>query len=86
MVGVTAYITTDVGGWDGLKDEIVKMKGNDELLQSWAGTGSGAAPKLALSAGPVGEIGFLSGRAATSTAPSAKSLIIPAVRADPRTL
>jgi SSS family solute:Na+ symporter len=32
----------DVGGWDGLKDEIVKMKGNDDLLQSWAGTQPGA--------------------------------------------
>jgi len=44
LIPLTVIGLIDVGGWDGLKDEIVKMKGNDDLLQSWAGTGSGDNP------------------------------------------
>jgi SSS family solute:Na+ symporter len=44
LIPLTIVGLIDVGGWDGLKDEIVKMKGNDDLLQSWAGTGSGDNP------------------------------------------
>ena len=42
LIPLTVVGLIDVGGWDGLKDEIVKMKGNDDLLQSWAGTQPGA--------------------------------------------
>src|SRR3954466_7102337 len=42
LVPLTVIGLIDVGGWDGLKDEIVKMKGNDALLQSWDGTAPGA--------------------------------------------
>src|SRR4029079_13419381 len=42
LIPLTVIGLIDVGGWDGLKDEIVKMKGNDDLLQSWAGTQPGA--------------------------------------------
>ena len=38
LVPLTIIGLIDVGGWDGLKDRIVEMKGNDALLQSWAGT------------------------------------------------
>src|SRR5829696_6233440 len=44
LIPLTIIGLVDVGGWDGLKDEIVKMKGDDALLQSWAGTGSGDNP------------------------------------------
>jgi SSS family solute:Na+ symporter len=44
LIPLTIVGLIDVGGWDGLKDEIIKMKGNDDLLQSWAGTGSGDNP------------------------------------------
>jgi SSS family solute:Na+ symporter len=44
LIPLTIVGLVDVGGWDGLKDEIVKLKGNDDLLQSWAGTGSGDNP------------------------------------------
>src|SRR5215207_1313521 len=44
LIPLTIIGLVDVGGWDGLKDEIVKMKGDDMLLQSWAGTGSGDNP------------------------------------------
>jgi SSS family solute:Na+ symporter len=44
LIPLTVVGLIDVGGWDGLKDEIVKMKGNDDLLRSWAGTGSGDNP------------------------------------------
>jgi CRP-like cAMP-binding protein len=43
------------------------LLGGEVEVDLGTGNGSGAAPKLALSAGPVGEIGFLSGRAATAT-------------------
>jgi solute:Na+ symporter, SSS family len=42
LVPLTIVGLTDVGGWDGLKDRIVEMNGNDQLLQSWDGTGVGA--------------------------------------------
>ncbi len=42
LVPLTIIGLTDVGGWDGLKEKIVEMKGNDQLLQSWDGTGVGA--------------------------------------------
>jgi solute:Na+ symporter, SSS family len=44
LIPLTVIGLIDVGGWDGLKDRIVEMKGNDDLLQSWAGTGSGDNP------------------------------------------
>jgi SSS family solute:Na+ symporter len=44
LIPLTVVGLIDVGGWDGLRDEIVKMKGDDALLQSWAGTGSGDNP------------------------------------------
>jgi SSS family solute:Na+ symporter len=44
LIPLTVVGLIDVGGWDGLKDEIVKMKGNDDLLQSWAGTSNGDNP------------------------------------------
>src|SRR5215204_1220613 len=44
LIPLTTIGLIDVGGWDGLKDRIVEMKGNDDLLQSWAGTGSGDNP------------------------------------------
>jgi SSS family solute:Na+ symporter len=42
LIPLTVVGLIDVGGWDGLKDRIVEMKGNDQLLQSWAGTQPGA--------------------------------------------
>jgi SSS family solute:Na+ symporter len=42
LVPLTIVGLIDVGGWDGLKDRVVEMKGNDELLQSWDGTAPGA--------------------------------------------
>jgi SSS family solute:Na+ symporter len=44
LIPLTIVGLVDVGGWDGLKDEIVKLKGNDDLLQSWAGTSNGDNP------------------------------------------
>jgi solute:Na+ symporter, SSS family len=44
LIPLTAIGLMDVGGWDGLKDRIVEMNGNDDLLQSWEGTGSGDNP------------------------------------------
>ena len=41
LIPLTIIGLIDVGGWDGLKDRIVEMKGDDALLQSWAGTGIG---------------------------------------------
>jgi SSS family solute:Na+ symporter len=34
----------DVGGWSGLKDQVVQMKGNDQLLHSWQDTGTSKNP------------------------------------------
>src|SRR5215212_10425974 len=42
LIPLTVIGLIDVGGWDGLKDRIVDMKGNDALLQSWDGTAPGA--------------------------------------------
>ena len=44
LIPLTVVGLIDVGGWDGLKDRIVEMNGNDDLLQSWEGTGSGDNP------------------------------------------
>src|SRR5918999_3259918 len=44
LIPLTVIGLIDVGGWDGLKDRIVEMNGNDDLMQSWAGTGSGDNP------------------------------------------
>src|SRR5690349_23407863 len=44
LIPLTIVGLIDVGGWDGLKEELIKMKGNDDLLKSWAGTGSGNNP------------------------------------------
>ena len=44
LIPLTVVGLMDVGGWDGLKDRIVEMNGNDDLLQSWEGTGSGDNP------------------------------------------
>ncbi len=44
LIPLTVIGLMDVGGWDGLKDRIVEMNGNDDLLQSWDGTGSGDNP------------------------------------------
>jgi SSS family solute:Na+ symporter len=44
LIPLTIVGLIDVGGWDGLKDRIVEMKGNDALLQSWAGTTTGDNP------------------------------------------
>ena len=44
LIPLTVIGLIDVGGWDGLTDRIVEMKGNDDLLQSWDGTGSGDNP------------------------------------------
>jgi len=42
LVPLTIVGLVDVGGWDGLKDRVVEMQGNDALLQSWDGTAPGA--------------------------------------------
>jgi solute:Na+ symporter, SSS family len=42
LVPLTIVGLHSVGGWDGLKGRLVEMKGNDQLLQSWDGTGVGA--------------------------------------------
>jgi SSS family solute:Na+ symporter len=42
LIPLTIVGLVDVGGWDGLKDRIVEMNGNDQLLQSWDGTQPGA--------------------------------------------
>jgi SSS family solute:Na+ symporter len=34
----------DVGGWSGLKDQVVQMKGNDQLMHSWESTGGSKNP------------------------------------------
>jgi solute:Na+ symporter, SSS family len=34
----------DVGGWNGLKDALTQMKGNDALLHSWENTGGSKNP------------------------------------------
>jgi SSS family solute:Na+ symporter len=34
----------DVGGWSGLKDQVVQMKGNDQLMHSWQDAGSSKNP------------------------------------------
>src|SRR4051812_25226945 len=34
----------DVGGWSGLKDSIMQMKGSDQLLHSWQATGGAKNP------------------------------------------
>ncbi len=42
LVPLTIVGLVDVGGWDGLKDRVTEMQGNDQLLQSWDGTAPGA--------------------------------------------
>jgi solute:Na+ symporter, SSS family len=44
LIPLTIVGLIDVGGWDGLKDRIVEMKGNDAMMQSWAGTSNGDNP------------------------------------------
>jgi solute:Na+ symporter, SSS family len=44
LIPLTVIGLIDVGGWDGLKDRLVQMNGDDALLQSWAGTSSGDNP------------------------------------------
>ena len=44
LIPLTVIGLIDVGGWDGLKDEIVKMKGNDDAAAVVGGTGSGDNP------------------------------------------
>ena len=44
LIPLTVIGLIDVGGWDGLTDRIVEMKGNDDLMHSWRGTGSGDNP------------------------------------------
>jgi solute:Na+ symporter, SSS family len=42
LIPLTIVGLHDVGGWDGLKDRLLEMNGNDQLLQSWDGTQPGA--------------------------------------------
>jgi solute:Na+ symporter, SSS family len=44
LIPLTIVGLIDVGGWDGLKERIVEMKGNDAMMQSWAGTSNGDNP------------------------------------------
>ncbi|HET8952210.1 MAG TPA: sodium:solute symporter family protein [Solirubrobacteraceae bacterium] len=44
LIPLTVVGLIDVGGWNGLKDQIVEMKGNDALMQSWAGASDGDNP------------------------------------------
>ena len=48
LIPLTIVGLNDVGGWDGLKDRLVEMNGDDQLLQSWDGTQS--APSTTRSA------------------------------------
>ena len=42
LIPLTIIGLHDVGGWDGLKEAVVKVNDKDELFHSWEGTGIGA--------------------------------------------
>jgi SSS family solute:Na+ symporter len=43
LIPLTIVGLIEVGGWQGLTDRVTEVKGNDQLLQSWEGTGAGGA-------------------------------------------
>jgi SSS family solute:Na+ symporter len=42
LIPLTIVGLHDVGGWDGLKEAVMKVNSKDELFHSWEGTGVGA--------------------------------------------